>query len=208
MKRPKVLVYCGTNNGEGLIGLFHHFDKIYAFDANPQKIEICQKLFNKQKQVILINAALHEKENEEVSFFITEKWDPSSSLGKMNPEYPHASSETSPLYRANETCKEIKVKTINLGLFLEREGVEFVDYLLTDLQGYDFTVLSTLKSFIDNKKIGFITCEVEDNNSKPIYLDIPSNKKSLFDSLLSENYIETNSQTSDGWTFDANWKLK
>lgn len=208
MKQEKILVYCGTNNGMGLLNMYQYFDKIYAFDANPEKIEACKKMFGNQNKFTFVNAALHEKDNEEVSFFVTEKWDPSSSLGKMNPEYPHASSETSPLYKANETCKEIKVKTINLELYLKNQGIEFIDYLLTDLQGYDFTVLNTMKNFIDNKKIGFITCEVEDNNSKPIYLGIPSNKKELFDNLLSENYTEINSQTSDGWTFDANWKLK
>jgi FkbM family methyltransferase len=207
----KILVYCGINNGEGLKNLVPFYDKIYAFDANPKKIEICKKVFAHETKITFVEAALHEKDNEEVSFFITEKWDAASSLGKLNPEYSHVKSEDSPLYEADKkNVKEIKVKTLNLNNYLKSQNINHIDYLLTDLQGYDFAVLKTLEDFINNKKISYITCEVEENDSEKVYLDVPSNKKKLFDELLKNNYeelTETRSET-DGWTTDFSWKLK
>lgn len=209
-KEHKTLVYCGVNNGDGLVSLMPFYDSIYAFDANSDKIEICKRRFGHENKVKFINAALHETDNEEIKFYITEKWDAASSIGKLNENYFHVLSKTSPLYEANiKNLKEIKVRTINLGNFLKKEGVEQIDYLLTDLQGYDFSVLKTVSDFIEKKKIKNITCEVEENNSEQVYVGIPSNKKKLFDRLLEKNYTQTEDRNdSDGWTFDCTWKLK
>jgi len=184
----KILVYCGINNGDGLMEEINDYDIIYGFDANIDKVKICQERFksNMKKTFKFFNYALTENDNEFIRFNIFENWDASSTIGTVNPEYGHLKNENGVLH--NSPIKSIEVKTINLGNFLKKMGIKKIHKLVTDLQGYDLTVLKTLKEFIDTQNIDMIKSEVEWDKTPPIHINSPSNKFSDFEKLFDGKY--------------------
>ena len=58
---------------------------------------------------------------------------------------------------------------------------------MSDLEGLDYEVLKTLKSFIDNKRINYIQHECIINKKSNPYVKF-SNYEHLFNSLLSKKY--------------------
>ena len=98
-----------------------------------------------------------------------------------------SSKEFQKVYGASaSTLKEITVDTINLGEYLESEGVDFIDLYYSDCQGSDLTVLKTMKKFIDEKKIGETFMETHADGSQ-IYIGL-DNQFSGFKKLLDKNY--------------------
>jgi FkbM family methyltransferase len=203
-QRERLLVYCGVNNGDGVYEECDDYDIIYGFDANPDKIKICQERFKStlRKSFRFFNYALTDKGGEIVKFNIFENWDPSATLGTINPEFDHLKNEGGVLH--NSPIKIIEAKTINLGNFLKELKIQRIDKLVTDLQGYDLTVLKTLKDFVDNKNIDIIKSEVEWDKTPPIYIDLPTNKyldfEKFFDGRYEKKWHLPNSE--DWWETD------
>jgi FkbM family methyltransferase len=209
VNEKKILVYCGVHNGDGLAGECKGYDIIYGFDANIEKINKAKERFqtNLKQQFYFFNYALSEKDNEELEFNVFENWDASSSIGDINPEYGHFKNENGVLYKT--PIKKVKVKTINLGNFLKSKGIKKIDRIVTDLQGYDLSVVKTLTEFIQNHKIGQLKCEVEWNDTPPIYINSPSNKLSDFENFFGEKYKKVwhlpNSE--DWWETDIEFAI-
>lgn len=202
---PRVLLYCGVHDGGGLSELLNSFDVIYGFDANPYKVEAAKKKFASNSKVKIILGALTDKSGEKMKLKITKNWDASSSLGTMNPDFPHMHEESSPLY--NTPVEEVEVTTINLMDFCRKHRINNINMLLTDLQGLDYTVLSTMKPMIDAGKISYIQCEVEKNDKPSIYLGIPSNKERDFDTLITDQYVVDKISTEPAWwEMDVRWR--
>ncbi len=99
--------------------------------------------------------------------------------------------------------KTIKVPCINLCNFLQKQNVDYVEYYVSDIQGFDLEALKTLKSYIDKRRIKNITCEVTKNSHQKIYGDLPDNSKNGFDLLLGENY----ECVASGWGILADGKF-
>lgn len=184
----KILVYCGLHNGDGLQAELNQrqYDLIYGFDANHEKIETCRKRFSDEDKFRFYNNALTDTDGEDVTFNVFEKWDASSSLAEINPEYGHFKNEDGVLH--NTEIKKVTVKSINLGRFLKDEGIEKIDMLVTDLQGFDLTVIKTLENYITNQKIGKIMSEVEWDGKPSIYQTENSNKFSDFSKFFGKLY--------------------
>ena len=51
------LVYVGANEGNSLWGIFDKFDKVYAFEPNPEVYDVLRRRFMQFEWVTLINAA-------------------------------------------------------------------------------------------------------------------------------------------------------
>jgi FkbM family methyltransferase len=210
----KTLIYVGAHQGNSLQNFINDYEKIYAFEANPYFCEILKLRFQKNQNVNIINAAVCEKHNEIVEFNISKNNGDSSSLLQANPE--------NTLYKDIEANQKIKVKTVNLYNFCEENQINVIDSYISDLQGYDFIVLKTLKPLIVSKRIKTIQCEVEKNEKPTIYVnkDIKhQNKEKNFDALLKDYYIKTSkgwgylkegefNEVPDNWCeFDVQWKL-
>lgn len=186
----RVLVYCGLHNGDGLQAEISrsNYDLIYGFDANPDKIEICRQRFTDSDRFKFFNNALTDINGEDVIFNVFEKWDASSSLSELNPEYGHVKNDNGVLHETK--TKKITVKSLNLGEFLKKEGVEKIDMLVTDLQGFDLTVIKTLEEYIKNQKIEKILSEVEWDENPSIYQNDKSNKFSNFNEFFEGLYTK------------------
>lgn len=205
-KQKKILIYCGVHDCEALNGIIGNFDYTYGFDANLEKIEQARKRYQDRDDIEFIHGALTDKDGDEVEFKITSSWDASSSMGDLNPDFPSYADPESPLH--DTPVKMVRVKTINLFNFCKSGKVSFIHTLITDLQGMDYTVLQTLKPMIDQKKIGYIRCEVEKDESPVIYAGIPSNKKKLFDELLKDYEVLKIEGKPEWWECDIEWGLK
>lgn len=107
--------------------------KVVAVDADPFLISNAQKNFSdyiSKNQLILLNYAVSNVDNEEIDFHISQNtvW---SSLKKEISN------------RQNLIKDTIKIKTRRLSSIFEEYGIPL--YCKIDIEGYDVTALSTLK---------------------------------------------------------------
>ena len=196
----KIFVYLGAHKGATLIRLCKKFTKCYVFEPNPELFKGLEHRFKNFKNIVLINAAIG-KEDGENDFNIYD-FPGAESLGKISEGLEHPSGLNFKL------IKTIKVKVLNLYNFLQKEGIEVIDYYLSDIQGMDFTVLQTLKPLLEKRSINKITCEVEKDEKPVLYSDM-KNKFSDFQDLLEDNYRLVSNETEPSWiTSDVTWVSK
>lgn len=204
--KKKLLIYCGINDLLSFNKRRPQYDVCYGFDANPAKVKHAKQVYKNDPGVHFIFGALTEKSGEEVEFHITNEWDPSSTIGNLNPEYVHMRSGKL------TTQTKIKVPTINLHDFCLSNNISEIDTLLTDLQGMDLSVLKTMKPMIINRKIREIQCETETDNTPAIHLNLPSNKLKDLKQLLSHDYDllwqDPVVVPDDWWEMDTCWRVK
>lgn len=206
----KTLIYIGLNHGDSFLSLVPYFDKIIGFEPINelfQKVKSKAEEMYKNKTFYFYNCAVSNY-NGQSSFFISSNKCASSSLSKWSNEtakkvYPHI-----------EETKEIKVEVKKLDEILKELKIDYVDYLVTDAQGSDYSILLSVKNLINSKKIEFIQTE---NYIKHIYNDLPN---SFWDTkkLLEENYelqflkCENDTFGIDNvykyTEFDSFWKIK
>jgi len=170
----KTLVYVGANVGSSLWSIFDKFDSVYVFEPDPEMFSTLKKRYKQFEWVTLVNAACSDSDGEK-DFYITPNR-VSSSLSDVDVE----------TYGGTGSFKKIRVNTINLSDFLKKEKVDFIDFYYSDCQGSDYTVLSTMKSFIDDKKIHQLFVETHGDGIF-LYKGL-DNQFSNFKELLSDNY--------------------
>lgn len=171
------LVYVGANTGTSLWSMVQNYDKVYAFEADPEIFSTLKKRFQQFEWVTLVNAACSESKGKS-KFYITPNR-VSSSLGVV-------STSTHDEDHPQRQYKEIEVDTINLCEYLVENGVNTIDFYQSDIQGSDLNVLKTLKPFIDESRIGAMFMETHGDN---LYLyDGLYNQFQGFKNLLEENY--------------------
>lgn len=207
----KILVYCGLYHGYSFKKMIdsNDYDLCYGFEANTHLIPIINSVVGDNPKIKIINCALSDCDGY-ANFKISSNEGQSSSLVDFNPDYDKSGN----LYMKNS----LNIKTINLLNFLKNEGVDTITDYVSDLQGYDYKVLSTLKPLIDSKKIKTIQCEVH-KSGKNVYSDV-NNSIENFEKLLESNYnlISTgwghltdgvyNNVPDEWWEFDAKWSAK
>lgn len=177
----KTLVYVGANTGFTLWSLFDKFDKVYAFEPDPEIFLELNRKFRQFEWVTLINVACSDS-NGKSKFYVTNNR-VASSLGDPSQEFKDDYLDRD---AGSSVLTEIVVDTINLGEYLKNEGVEFIDLYYSDCQGSDLTILKTMKEFVDNKKIGELFIETHGDNSE-IYVGL-DNQFSKFKEILKKNY--------------------
>ena len=168
------LVYIGANEGNSLWGIFDKFDKVYAFEPNPEVYKILRRRFRQFEWVTLINAAC-STEDGETDLYVTPNL-VSSSLSDVNTEK----------YGGDAASKKITVKTLNLNNYLKKEGVDVIDLYYSDCQGSDLLILKTIQEYVDNKKIGQLYIETHGDGVE-LYKGL-DNQFSGFKKVLSDNY--------------------
>ena len=203
-----VLVYIGANIGNSLWQLFDKFDRVFVFEPDPETFE---KLSGKYKQfewVTLVNAACSDSDGEKDLYVTPNRV--SSSLSEVNVED----------YGGDPAFKTVRVKTINLLNFLKKENVDHIDLYYSDCQGSDYTILSTIKEYLDEQKIDQLYIETH-GDGVFLYKGL-DNQFSNFKGLLSENYefvhaslgrldgkVVSESDIPDGeYEWDSLWRIK
>lgn len=205
------LVYAGIFKGGGLNSIFVNYERCYAFEANPELYRFAKKKYEKFPSVTIINAVVADYDGE-IDFNISSNGGASSSIGHFSEDWEnHASGQI-------KMEKTVKLPCINICNFLRTHGIEYVDDYVSDIQGFDLEVLKTLKPYLDEKRIGTITCEVA--KSRNIYKDLPDNSEEGFNKLLGNNYEcvgtgwghlregEFQGTPEAWWEMDCKWRLK
>ena len=202
------LVYIGTNEGDGLEEYINLYDKVYGFEPDPEIFNALKSRFVNCTHATFINAACSDKEGIQ-TLYVTENRH-STSLSELSEFYL-----TRGFSGGKASFKTFDVNTINLNNFFEENNIEYIDTLITDCQGSDLSILKTISSFIDEKKIGEIFCETH-ANSIELYESI-YNQYDGFKELLCNNYevkdfyLDGKLMSKDGEPFvewDTHWILK
>lgn len=168
------LVYIGANQGGSLWDIFDKYDSVYAFEPDPEMFEQLNRRFKQFEWVTLVNAAC-SYEDGEADLYVTPNR-VSSSLSDVDTE----------TYGGDSAFKVVKVKTVNLAKYLKDNGVEYIDYYYSDCQGSDLNILSTMKEYIENKKINEMYLETH-GDGVFLYKDL-DNQFSSFKEYLNEYY--------------------
>lgn len=214
-KRKGTLVFIGAESG-GMFSLMHRgFEKSFVFEANPYRFEGLKKKFGNDPHIELHHVAVADRDGE-IQFHISNNNNgASSSIGTFKEEWSEKYRN-----RKIEMVETVTVRCINLSVFLKHRNIAFVDEYVSDIQGMDLTVLKTMKTWINQKRIGAITCEVAKDGYENVYRDLPPNNRSGFEQLLAANY--TLVATGWGvlpdntfepippaaWEMDCRWKVK
>ena len=182
--RPNgVLVYVGLNIGTSFSRVFYRYKRSIGIEANPINFEICNKRFGKNPSLELYNFASAEKQG----FVIL-------SISDNGNDMAASTIASFSKTRAINSSRKIKVPSVNLGDFLISKGVIEIDTYISDIEGLDYTVLKTLKPYLDNNSIKSITCEVV-RNGKQNPFDGVLNYERNFDEFLTSKYVKK----SSGW---------
>lgn len=207
----KTLVYVGANVGSSLSGMVHKYDKVYAFEPDPEMFEALKTNLSKYSWVTLVNAACAE-DNGKIKFYITPN--------RVSSSVSIVSTLTHPEDHPQRNYTEIEVNTINLLDFLKENEVEHIDYYLSDAQGSDLAILKTIKEFVDDKKISELYIETH-GDGKYLYDEL-NNQFKEFKKILSENYefvhaslgrlygkiVSEKEIPEDEYEWDSYWRLK
>lgn len=207
----KILVYVGLNRGNSFYSMIKDFDIIVGLEPIPQ---LCLQVFENVKrfnfvgkEINIFNCAASDYEGVS-KFYLSSNDYASSSLSIWENDitknvWPHV-----------KQVDEIEVKVRRLDNILKKLNISHIDYLLTDTQGSDFTILTTLKNFIDNKQIKHIQTE---NSAKTLYNNLKNNFSDM-QKLLNKNYnlikIQCDSENIDindvdnHTDFDSFWSVK
>jgi FkbM family methyltransferase len=202
------LVYIGTNEGDGLEEYINLYDKVYGFEPDPEIFDKLKNRFANCEHATFINAACSDKEGIQ-TLYVTENRH-STSLSELS-EF----SLTRGFSGGKASFKTVDVNTINLNNFLQENSIDYIDTLITDCQGSDLSILNTIKTFIDEKKIGELFCETHANSV--VLYDGLYNQFDGFKELLSSNYVikdfyldgKLMSKDSEPFVeWDTHWVLK
>jgi len=185
MNVPRTLVYLGGNVGLGLQGLINKyvFDKILVVEAHPVTFRHLEKRFRFHKNVTCINACLAPVADKNLrDFFATANSVSSSML--QPPTQNHFGG----------TREILRLPTVTLREVLTANGIHQIDFYVSDLQGVDFEILSSISDYIQSRRIKELFIET---HLKPsVYLNARNGMKDFWD-LLCANY-KLNYMSFDG----------
>jgi FkbM family methyltransferase len=202
------LVYIGTNEGHGLEEYVDLYDKVYAFEPDPEMFGTLVDKFSDRDNIIFVNAACSDTAGIK-TLYVTENRH-STSLSNLS-DY----SLTYGFSGGKEAFKTFDVLCVNLYDYFVDYGIDYVDTLITDCQGSDLSIIKTIKPYIDAKKIGELFCETH-GTSVELYAGL-NNQFDGFKEVLSENYqvqdfyLDGKLMSKDGEPFvewDTHWILK
>ncbi|MDI5898172.1 FkbM family methyltransferase [Flavobacterium yafengii] len=207
-KENRILIYLGLHKGSSFDQLISSHKLCYGFEANPELYKNLIKKYRFYRNVHIINAAVTDY-NGVIKFNISSNNGLSSSIGEFKQNWPN---DIKMLYT-------IEVAALRLSDFLDERNIDFIDTYCSDIQGNDLTVLKTLSYWIENKKIGSITCETSKDSYQNIY-ELGDNSESGFKELLDKNYYlaakgwgvlkdgEYVEVEDSWWEMDCKWKVK
>ena len=151
----KNLVYIGCNQGYSLHRLIgqYHFDKILLIDADTDAIAALKHTFKGYNNMIVLNTCLVGDETiKEVKFNIN----------------PNRATNSILAPKFCTPAETITMKASFLPSILQEHGIDEIDLYISDLQGKDLEVLSSLSKLLDAKKIKELFIETY-NDKNPFY---------------------------------------
>ena len=155
----KVAFDIGANNGWFSYFLKKRFPEaqLYIFEPFPDLVPIIHANLNGFDNYEIIEAAVSDKDDSEVSFYINPASLQTNSL---------IESSVAP-GRKNKQIQKISVPTITLDRFIKEKGIKCVDVMKVDVQGAEYRVLEGGKQTLSiTKNALFEACmfDIETNS--------------------------------------------
>ena len=174
---------------------------IHSFEPNKEVFDIMYSNFKKDDKVFCNNFALGNKiENKE--FNITEQTGKSSfyDLNTSKEWFKNRNKR----YTTHVASKEM-VKVLTLDHYCNEKGINEIDLLKMDTQGYEEKILEGSLNFLKNKKIKFIVAEIIFNDYYDKYFLFSDIEKHLVPNNFRLVGIEINNNNIfHGAMFGAN----
>jgi FkbM family methyltransferase len=154
----KIILELGSRDLVDAIKLQKYYNcKVYAFECNPDCLNICKVNYDKlddvtKKSINLIESAV-SLDNGHVKFFPfdLEKYNNMGASSMLKIDFTKR-NKWDPDYNRPNPQKEIVVPSIRLDTFLTNIKINNIDLLCIDLQGYELNALLSLGEEIKNVK--------------------------------------------------------
>jgi FkbM family methyltransferase len=150
---PITLVFdVGANDGESAVIALHWFPKarVISFEPHPVTFSKLKTRKHDQPRWSVINSALGS-EIGEVGMF---EYD-NSSINSLTDNAPYA-------VRFGQKSRRIGVKCTTLDAYCAESGIERIDVLKIDTEGFDLAVLQGSRVMLQRRAVKFIYCEFND----------------------------------------------
>ncbi|MBP7141290.1 MAG: FkbM family methyltransferase [Opitutaceae bacterium] len=149
MKRAPVFFDVGANEGaySAMLRQFVPNARIYAFEPHP---ETGYRMKNRLKGTVnIIECAVGAKPG------ITTLWDYADGRGSSHASFEKAVIET--IHASS--AKGVDVRVVTLDGFCKDSGIEFVDFIKIDTEGFEADCLRGAASLIGERKVGIVQFE-------------------------------------------------
>ena len=184
----KIILELGSRDLIDAIKLQKYYNcKVYAFECNPDCLNICKVNYDKlddttKKSINLIESAV-SLDNGHVKFypFDLEKYNNMGASSMLKIDFTKR-NKWDPDYNRPNPQKEIVVPSIRLDTFITNIKISNIDLLCIDLQGYELNALLSLGDEIKNIK--YIITETCINST----YDNGSTFNELYDYLKKYNF--------------------
>ena len=149
--KPGTMLDVGAHHGFSLSPFLERGWTVHAFEPDPANRAI---LSTRCPRAIIDDRAVSEVDGEQVPLYTS---DVSTGISTLSPFHAtHRSSAT--------------VRTVRLDTYIRERGVEEVDFLKTDIEGFDFFALRSFPWEIRRPKA--VVCEFEDRKTTRLGHDV------------------------------------
>lgn len=150
---PVTLVFdVGANDGESAVTALHQFPEARVLSFEPHPVTFSKLMTRKHDQPrwSAINSALGSEIGEVVMFEYN-----NSSINSLTDKAQYA-------VRFGQESQRISVKCTTIDAYCARSGIERIDVLKIDTEGYDFAVLQGSSVMLQKHAVKFIYFEFND----------------------------------------------
>ena len=197
--KPYVIFDIGSRDCQQSIEFYNNFPnaKIYAFECNPNTLDICKKnIENYKDRITLIEGAVCDYDGEITFYPINQE----KTITTWKDGNPGASS----IFLSNGTYKaehyiqdEIKTNCHRLDSVIQKYNIKNVDIIWMDLQGAELLALNGLGNFLKEVKYMHIEVSHGEMYSGQVLF------KELNDYIISNNFSIKNDLKMNVWQEDA-----
>jgi FkbM family methyltransferase len=176
----------GANKGQSITRFKRLFPQatVHAFEPLRLEFETLKRQHELDSSVVLNNVALGEERTER-DFYVTAK-SANSSFNRLNPDSDWLKLRSKQFNTSTEGYTQEVQKTLieTLDSYCETRGIDAIDILKMDTQGYEDKVLEGAEKFLTGKRVKIIETEI-------MFDDVYERHLSFYDiekHLIKNNY--------------------
>jgi FkbM family methyltransferase len=141
-----VIVEAGANNGDSTLSLWKQWPqaRIFAFEPVPAVYRQLVRATRGIPNIVCTNCALGERESRMTMNLSSNNYASSSLLRP---------AKVAEIYSTVDFTEQVEVPVVNLQEFLAQRGVESVDLMWLDMQGYEPYVLAACPQLLETVKV-------------------------------------------------------
>lgn len=198
-KKECVIFDIGANRGQSISKFKKYFDEplIHAFEPHPEEFARLSKLFENDKKIILQQQAVGSKPGKLLFNINANSAHSSFNQLTAGTEWIRRRSEEMGLSDQKYTIERTEVEVTTVDEYCKRVGLERIDFLKVDTQGFEREVLEGAKVMLSKAAIEVVQVEMifsnvyeKVNNITDIEAFLVPNGYKLFGASRSGNMLE------------------